>query len=254
MITDSFDPNSQPLLNPESLYGKGTHLGDVVLAPFSFDALQEALHRFPNKEVTRLASTNGPMPIYEIEVKGKRILLYMSPIGAASAATAMAEAAFRCLAKKFVFFGSCGVLRDDLCFGKVIVPSESYRDEGISYHYAPPSDYIEISNAKKVKSFLEGKGIPSVQGRVWTCDAIYMETIEKAKKRREDGCIVVEMETAGLEAVARHYGIDAHFMLFGGDVLKEQSWDQNNFGSESEKQEQLSLLEIALDLAVELAK
>ena len=31
-----------------------------------------------------------------------------------------------------------------------MVPTDAYRDEGTSYHYAPASDYIEIKNADVV--------------------------------------------------------------------------------------------------------
>ena len=43
-------------------------------------------------------------------------------------------------------------------------------------------------------------------------------------------------------------------MLFGGDVLKENSWDKNIFNAEGEKGAQTNLMAIALGLACSLAK
>lgn len=51
---------------------------------------------------------------------------------------------------------------------KNVIPSVAYRDEGMSYHYAPPSDYIQIKNA----------------------DVIYRETRNHVEKRK-DKCISI---------------------------------------------------------------
>ena len=253
MIIDSFDPNSEPLLNPASLYGEGECLGEVCLVPFSYQARDAALEAYPHEIANEISGTNGSTKIYRLMVGDKKILLYMSPVGSSSAAVSFTEVAWKCKCKKFVFFGSCGMLDEALCKGKVIVPKEAYRDEGTSYHYAPARDYIDMKNAPKVEEYLKGKGIASVSGRIWTCDAIYMETADKAKKRRNDGCIAVEMEAASLQAVADYYGFELYYMLFGGDVLEENSWSQNIFNTEHEKGAQLNLLEIALGFACSLA-
>ena len=46
-------------------------------------------------------------------------------------------------AKKFVLFGSCGVLDDNKVDGNIIIPVSAVRDEGTSYHYIAPSVEIE---------------------------------------------------------------------------------------------------------------
>ena len=220
MIIDSFDPNSEPLLNPASLYGEGECLGEVCLVPFSYQARDAALEAYPHEIANEISGTNGSTKIYRLMVGDKKVLLYMSPVGSSSAAVSFTEVAWKCKCKKFVFFGSCGMLDEALCKGKIIVPKEAYRDEGTSYHYAPARDYIDMKNAKR---------------------------------RRNDGCIAVEMEAASLQAVADYYGFELYYMLFGGDVLEENSWSQNIFNTEHEKGAQLNLLEIALEFACSLA-
>ena len=42
---------------------------------------------------------------------------------------------------KYVVFGGAGCLNKEIARGKVMVPTEAYRDEGTSYHYAPASDW-----------------------------------------------------------------------------------------------------------------
>lgn len=53
---------------------------------------------------------------------------------------------------------------------------DAYRDEGTSYHYAPASDYITIKNSDVVAKFMETAGLPYVQGKTWTTDAVHRET------------------------------------------------------------------------------
>ena len=43
--------------------------------------------------------------------------------------------------------------------------------------------------------------LPYVMGKVWTTDAIYRETRNLVEKRKSEGCIAVEMELAGMQAV-----------------------------------------------------
>ena len=90
--------------------------------------------------------------------------------------------------------------------------------------------------------------------KIWTTDAIYMETVNKAEERRKDGCKAVEMEIAGLEAVSRFYDINAYYILFGGDVLKTNSWDRGDLGGAKEEKKQLSTFDVALLIAKNIIK
>ena len=101
------------------------------------------------------------------------VLFFMSPIGAPAAGCVLQEVQYLGDVKNFVYFGSCGLI-GDISGDKVIVPTESYREEGFSYHYAPPSDYIAIENHELVKKVLTHHNIPCVSGRSWTTDAIYI--------------------------------------------------------------------------------
>ena len=47
-------------------------------------------------------------------------------------------------------------------------------------------------------------GIPHRTGKTWTTDALYRETPALVAKRRGEGCITVEMETAAFFAVSRY--------------------------------------------------
>jgi len=56
---------------------------------------------------------------------------------------------------KFVVFGGAGCLNKEIAHGKVMVPTDAYRDEGTSYHYAPAADYVTVNHADEVASFMK---------------------------------------------------------------------------------------------------
>ena len=174
----------------------------------------------------------------------------MSPIGSAGAACTMHEVHYMSGASKFIVYGSCGILDNDKCAGKLIVPTAAYRDEGLSYHYMEPSDYVEIKNCDKLASVLDAHGYPYVLGKTWTTDSIYMETANKANARRKDGCLTVEMESAGLQAMCNYYGYELFVFFFGADLLNEDSWDKGNLGEEKEYDIQKETFKVALDIAL----
>jgi uridine phosphorylase len=86
-----------------------------------------------------------------------------------------------------------------------VVIDRALRDEGTSYHYAPPSEYSEadpelIAVATRA---LEAKGVNAIAGASWTTDAPFRETEEGIAAARSKGIIAVEMEAAALYAFAR---------------------------------------------------
>ncbi len=154
-------------------------------------------------------------------MKESNVLFYMSPIGSAIAGTIIDEV--RCLtgAAKFIFFGSCGILDEEKCRNKIIIPTEAYRDEGFSYHLVPKSDYIKIQKSEKLSGIL--KDLNYICGKTWTTDAFYRETINSKNARKADGCICVEMECAGLQALCNFRNLELYQFFFAGDLLNDSS-------------------------------
>ena len=127
-----------------------------------------------------------------------------------------------------------------------MIPSEAYRDEGLSYHYAPPADYIRIRNADRLAEIFSELGLPWVKGRVWTTDAVYRETRNKVKARQAEGCIAVEMELAGVQAVCDFHGFELWDFLVTGDVLDAPQYDPSGLPGANHD---LDKLWIALEIA-----
>lgn len=247
MITDSFDPQGEALMNPGTFYGEKKHLCDVCIATFSRVLFEKALNTFPCEAVGEIKACNGSKFIYTFPLDGKTCGLYLSGVGSTVAGNDLIEASWLTGATKFVLFGSAGCLNQPVTQGKYVLPTQAYRDEGMSYHYAAPADYIDVPGNRKLAALFEEMHLPYVQGRIWSTDAFYRETRALVAARQKEGCLAVEMEIAGVQAICDFYGFSLYPFLMTGDVLDAAEYDiadlsrANHFGDN-------------LDIALEIAK
>jgi uridine phosphorylase len=89
-----------------------------------------------------------------------------------------------------------------------VIIERALRDEGTSYHYAPPSEYGEADPhlIAMAADALRKKGLRAVVGSSWTTDAPFRETAEAIEAARSKGVLAVEMEAAALYTFARAKG------------------------------------------------
>lgn len=225
MIIDCYDIKTEPIVNIKDFYGEQKHIVDICLIIFSIDIHTHLLNTYQCEQIGLLTACNGNTPIYKMNYKGKDIAFYLTGIGSALASTMCYETHWLTGATKFIMFGSCGSLDREKTEGKFIVPTESYRGEGASYYYAEPTDYLEIKNSKKLADIFEKLNVPYVTGRVWTTDSILRETAGLVSKLKAEGCIAVEMELAGVQALCDFYGLELYDFLEAGDVLESSGYD-----------------------------
>ena len=98
------------------------------------------------------------------------------------------------------------------------------------------------ANAEAVNALvktMEERGVPYRVGKTWTTDAPYRETANKIPRRREEGCLTVEMESAALIAVAQFRNVVFGQALYGGDDLSGVEWDSREWTSRSDVRESL---------------
>ena len=225
MIIDCYDIETDPIISLGDFYGEPRQLIDVCLVIFSYEIYEHLLSTFTCEKIGEIGACNGKVPIYKMNYKGKDVGFFLTGIGSAVASSFCYETSWITGAKKFIMFGSCGSLDREKTHGKYIVPTESYRGEGASYYYVAPADYIEIKNAQKVAAIFEEMGVPHVLGRNWTTDSMIRETKGLVAKRKEEGCISVEMELAGVQAVCDFYGLEVYDFLEAGDVLEASGYE-----------------------------
>jgi len=248
-IINAFDSATEAIINPASVFPPMDGFPKRAVVVFG-EKYITALHERYEPALIRTVTACVDVPIYRVSYGGRDIAVYCTTLGGPATVGIMEEvAALGC--EKFMFFGSCGVLDKALAATSLIVPTEAYRDEGTSYHYAPPGDYIEVGTAGRLAAILAELNVPHVCGRTWTTDAFFRETRGNTEKRRAEGCITVEMECASIMAAARFRGMDAYQFLYAADSLDAAEWDVRTLGSLPWDARE-RLLRVALEVAARI--
>ena len=133
-----------------------------------------------------------------------------------------------------------------------MVPTAAYRDEGTSYHYAPAADYVEVRNAAAVAGCMKANGIPYAPGKTWTTDSFYRETRNNFEKRKADGCISVEMECAGVQAMCDFRGAAFFQYFYAGDNLDHSSWEPRSLSGSARLDDKTRIALLAFELAARI--
>jgi len=246
MLTSSYDESLKAIINPP--VRENVVKCDVVIATFSNQIEEYVVRKFKAKKVNEFSCVNGKFSIYVFKHQNKTFGFYRTLLGAPASVGMLEDVATMFDCKKFLIFGSAGTL-DKSCYGKVVVPTFAYRDEGTSYHYAKAEEYIEIKNSNIVAGFMEKYSIPHKLGKTWTTDAFYRETERNFIKRKQDGCVVVDMECSAMQAVCNFRGLELYYFFLSGDLLDAPEWDENGL---REANHNFQNFDIALHLACEI--
>ena len=247
MITNSFDNQTDAIIEPRRKAGAPSV--DAMIITFSYIIEEYIKEHFNYTQIATLYSATGLTPVYQIDHKGKKIGFYKTYIGAPCAVGLLEEVLSEVDTNKVIMFGGAGCLDKDIARGKIMILTEAYRDEGTSYHYAPAADYITLKNSHVVADFMKHANIPYVLGKTWTTDAIYRETRGNFEKRKQDGCIAVEMECASVQAVCDFRDVKFYNFLKSGDLLDAPEWDpRSEFGNNGSQHDPRYFM-MALDLA-----
>ena len=191
--------------------------------------------------IDHVVSEIGRNPIYEIDLGGRRLALMHPGVGAPLAAGFLEELIARGC-RTFVACGGAGVLVPDVALGHVVVPTSAVRDEGTSYHYMPrrePCSHPTRAGRRCDRGDRSATRVPYVTGATWTTDAIYRETRGKVDRRVAEGCLTVEMEAAAFFAVAGFRGVTFGQLLYAGDDLSGDAWDQRGWDDHATGRETL---------------
>lgn len=225
-----FDPAQSAVLDPthEAL---GLHLPPKCVFAFLGEYIDEYARARNARQVAEFVSATKRFPIYIVTHQGEEVVLCQAPVGAAPAAQLL-DWLIGYGVGEIISAGSCGALRA-LPEGVFLVPCRALRDEGASYHYAPPSRYIEIDQRARTaieKTVLE-HGLKYQEVLTWSTDGFYRETRQKVESRRREGCAVVEMECAALAAVAAFRGEVWGMLLYTADSLADvERYDARSWG------------------------
>jgi uridine phosphorylase len=126
-------------------------------------------------------------------------------------------ASFAVLVAEQLFVSGCRFLVSMTSAGQIvpqaspppyfIMIDRALRDEGTSYHYLPPADFV-AADERLADVTMEALASceqpqPIYRGASWTTDAPFRETARAIARCRARNILAVEMEAAGLYAFAR---------------------------------------------------
>ena len=250
MLLTEFDPNPTAVINPTMAHQPLPDMPETMVSCFSrvtFQRMAESLNAEP---IAQIKSANMVFPVYRAEYGGTPVALMMAGVGAPLCVGNLEEA-FALGVRRVILFGNCGVLDRTIGDCSVILPTAALRDEGTSFHYAPPSEEIGV-NPRYREEFLQilsECGVSHTQGKTWTTDAFYRETAEKVQRRRGQGCVCVEMEAAAVAALAQFRGKDAFIFFYAGDNLDNDTWDPRSLSAHDRVEDKDRVALLALELA-----
>ena len=243
-----YDDSPSAVLEPahEDL---GLALPQRAVLGFLYDSVDRYAIEQGFRQAGSFVSATKTYPVWVGEFAGKPVCLVQAPVGASAAAQLM-DWLIGYGVRKIMAAGSCGALTD-LPENAFLVPVRALRDEGTSYHYAPPSRYMEMDPevTQVIEDVLLAHGLPCRKVTTWSTDGFFRETEEKVACRREEGCQVVEMECSALAAVAQFRGISFGQLLFTADTLAAaQGHDSRDWGRDSRAPALISALEALVRL------
>ena len=247
-IESAFDPALHAVIDPCTNHLRRERKLDACIINFSFKIMDALIEQDLLELVEENAVHFASCCLNLYTFKGTNIGIIQTQVGAAFTASLLEDVAYSFSCDKFILFGSCGGLDRDLVAGKLIVPTAAYRDEGVSYHYVPAADYIEVKNHDVVAEVFEKLHIPYVKGRCWTTDAFFRETRRNMERRKAEGCIAVDMELSAIQAVCDFRGYELYDFIYTGDNLDGDEWDEGILTNIS-IDERLTHFYIALEIA-----
>lgn len=245
-----FDDEKEAFINPTTIHKKIDISENVVLCFFG-EAIEKLKNEFSHEVKYRLKFESYFYPVYEFEYKKKKVAVVHMSVGAPIAAGMIDELnAIGCT--KFIACGGCGVLSENLPVGNLLIPVSAIRDEGTSYHYMPPSREVNANDyaVKCIEKTLAEQGFNFSKIKTWTTDAFFRETPNKIQLRKQEGCVTVEMEAAAFMAASQFRGVTFGQILYAGDDLSGESWDNRDWNFREDIRE--TVLKLSLDCCLAL--
>ncbi len=249
-----FDPSREAIIEP---------VGPPVSRPapqrgvlcFFPEVIQSLIDEGRIHQIGSIRSEIGRHPLYVLRVEtipGVREVLIAHPGIGAPLAIGILEEIIALGVRRIIACGGCGVLRPEITTGHPVVLTSAVRDEGTSYHYLPPSRESQPhpQAVAALEAACQALKMDYRLGKSWTTDAIYRETNALRDRRLAEGCDVVEMEAAAFFAVAQFRQIIFGQVVYGGDLVVPEGWDERNWNDRAKERQ--FIFRLAVDACLRL--
>lgn len=218
------------LLNPEDIVSYRLRLGRLPEGEFP-EAVLFCLERgLPRRLRWRIpVQMAGSMlgDLYRVKKSKGRVGVMANFGGGAPIVAELAEEFVALGTRRMILMTWGGALQPGLRPGDIVVCDRALRDEGTSYHYLPPSRYVDASTGlcDRLVDVLQRRGSACMVGPTWTTDAPYRETAEEVRAYQAEGVQTVEMEAAGLFAIGQVRGVQTAAVVVIMDSLANFCWE-----------------------------
>ena len=132
--------------------------------------------------------------------------------------------------EEFMLFGMIGGFSKNIAIGDVTFPEKVYAEDGVSFHYGLPKEYIE-NPCPEIYSdmfdYFKDKGHNCTNENMVTSVAVFRQTFEKEEQWRQKGLVGVEMEAAGFLATCKFLNVPHYAVFFCSDkhpLNKDEKW------------------------------
>ncbi len=249
-----YDPTPTAIIEPmaPSVSRPAPQRGVLCFFP---EVIQSLLDEGRLHQIGAIRSEIGRHPLYVMRVEtipGVREVLIAHPGIGAPLAVGILEEIIALGVRKFIACGGCGVLHPEIAAGHPVVLTGAVRDEGTSYHYLPPSR--EVAAHPQAVAALEAAcralHLDYRLGKAWTTDGLYRETAARRDRRLAEGCEVVEMEAAAFFAVAQFREVVFGQVVYGGDLVVPEGWDDRDWDSRADDRK--LMFRLAVDACLRL--
>ncbi|WP_386690708.1 Purine nucleoside phosphorylase DeoD-type [Lonepinella sp. MS14434] len=217
---------------------------DVVLMPGDPLRAKFIAEKFLDnvQEVTNVRNMLGYTGTY----KGRRISVMGHGMGIPSCSIYSKELITEYGVKKIIRVGSCGAVRQDVKVRDVVIGIGACTDSKVNRIRFRDNDFAAIADfdmAQAAVQVAKNKGVKVRTGNLFSADLFYSPDVAMFDVMEKYGILGVEMEAAGIYAVAAEYGAKALCICTVSDHIRtgEQT---------SSEERQLTfneMIEIALD-------
>ena len=221
-----FDENPTAIIEPSMWHQRIDGLATAAVMTWMVDAHKRLINENPSRVVHRFTAESADIDIHQVELADGPVVAALAHVGA-PVAGALFETLVAIGCTTVIAAGSSGGLVAEHPPGMVVVPDAAIRDEGVSYHYAPPARlaYPDAGLQAALREAFVDAEIAAVTGHVWTTDAFFRETADKVAARVAEGAIAVDMEASALATIAAFRGVRHGHAVYMADTLHGDEWD-----------------------------
>lgn len=218
-----FDSDQQAVIEPDHERDENHYQFQpkLLFAFLTQKAIDNFLVQYAHKVIGVFKCFDKSTPVYEVEMPNGKISLCQAMLGA-PAATELLDWLISFGVRQVLAIGSAGTLVD-LPENYFLVPTKAIRDEGTSFHYMEPGNFVDLHSdfLTKTEKLMNQNNFKVKEVMTWTTDGFFRETVKKVSHFKNLGASCVEMECAAMAACAQFRKADFAQILFTADSLSD---------------------------------